>query len=162
MNAIDLLEEQHKEVLHLIQELKNTEDSPEKQELFEQCADALSLHLLLEEQSFYPAVRNDKTEEMLLEAVEEHLAAKRVLADLLDCPVDDKSFPAKLEVLEVTVKHHINEEEQRMFPELRKNLGPKKLDSLGNDLQEAEDDLLGQGDLKAQIPDQTDVAASLD
>lgn len=161
MNAIDILKQQHKEVLHLIQEIKKTDDSSEKQELFDRCADALALHFCLEEQSFYPAVNNDKTEDMLLEAVEEHLAAKRVLADLLDCPVDDKSFPAKLEVLEVTVQHHITEEEQQMFPQLQKSFGPKKLDSLGDDLQEAQDDLLGQGDLKAQIPNQTDAAAPL-
>ncbi len=160
MNAIDLLKRQHKEALQLIQELKEAEDS-EKQELFDQCADTIALHLCLEEQSFYPAVNNDETEDMLLEAVEEHLAAKRVLADLLDCGVDDKTFPAKLEVLEVTIKHHIAEEEQQLFPKLQKSLGPKKLDALGDDLQEAQEDLLGQGEPRNVIPDQTDQAASL-
>lgn len=161
MNAIDILKGQHREVLRLIHELKDEEDSSRKQQLFDQCADTLALHLLLEEQSFYPAVHNDETEDMLLEAVEEHLAAKRVLADLIDSDVDDKSFLAKVEVLQVTVQHHINEEEQEMFPKLQKSFSTKKLEALGDDLEETQQELLGQGDLKAQIPDQTDVAAPL-
>lgn len=161
MNAIELLKQQHKEVLRLMNELKNEQDSAQKQELFDQCADTLALHLLLEEQSFYPAVNSDETEDMLLEAVEEHLAAKRVLADMIDSDVDDKSFPAKLEVLQVTVQHHINEEEQHMFPQLQKSLSSQKLSSLGDELEEAQQDLLGQGDIKSQIPDQTDAPASI-
>lgn len=161
MNAIGFLKQQHKEALQLIQSLKNAEDSDEKQQLFDRCADVIALHFLIEEQSFYPQVKNDETEDMLLEAVEEHLAGKRVLADLLDTDVDDKTFPAKLEVLEVTVQHHINEEEQQMFPKLEKIFGPKKLDAIGDDLEDTEQDLLGQGDPKSQIPDQTESAATL-
>jgi hemerythrin-like domain-containing protein len=160
MNAIEFLKQQHKEALGLIQSLKEAEDTDEKQQLFDRCADTIALHFLIEEQSFYPQVKNDQTEDMLLEAVEEHLAGKRVLADLLDCDVDDKTFPAKLEVLEVTVQHHIAEEEQQMFPMLEK-LFAKKLEAIGDDLQDTEQELLGQGDLKSQIPEQTETAASL-
>jgi hemerythrin superfamily protein len=161
MNAIDLLKRQHKEALQLIQDVKDAEDPSDKQDLFDECADTIALHLCLEEQSFYPAVKTAETEDMLLEAVEEHLAAKRVLADLLDTPIDDKTFPAKLEVLEVTLQHHIAEEEQQMFPKLQKVCGAKRLASLGEELDEAQEDLLGQGNPRNVIPDQTEEAAPL-
>ena len=80
MDAIELLMIQHEEAKALFKKIERAEDD-EKQDLFERVADALAVHATIEEKQFYPATRNARTEEMLQEAVEEHLAAKRIIAD---------------------------------------------------------------------------------
>ena len=93
MNAIELLEQQHKQVKKLFEEIEEAE-SGEKEELFDEVADALAVHAAIEEQHFYPATKDARTEELLHEAVEEHLAAKRIIADLLEMDPEDPQFDA--------------------------------------------------------------------
>src|SRR5690242_16135469 len=99
MSAIDLLESQHREVEKLFAQIEKAKDSKRKLALFEQIADKLAIHAAIEEHHFYPAVKDKRTEDILLEAVQEHLGMKRVLADLLKTDVDDETFDAKIKVL---------------------------------------------------------------
>src|SRR5256885_14725071 len=94
MNAIDLLKKQHEEAKELLSSLEEAEVE-EKEELFEKLADALAAHAAIEERHFYPATKDDRTEELLQEAVEEHLSVKRLIADLLDMPPSEAQFDAK-------------------------------------------------------------------
>src|SRR5688572_10380653 len=116
MNAIEMLEAQHREVDELFQQLDETEDDEECEQLFVQLADKLAMHAKIEETHFYPAVKAARTEDILLESLEEHLAIKRCLADLVDMDVDDETFEAKLKVLQEQVEHHVEEEETELFP----------------------------------------------
>src|SRR5689334_1806629 len=83
MDAIELLESQHEEVLDLFDQYEDVESDEEKLALFEQIADALAAHSTIEEKIFYPAIYTGDLKDQLEEAVEEHLAAKREIADLL-------------------------------------------------------------------------------
>src|SRR5882757_872578 len=100
MNAIDMLKQQHRDVEELFSSYedlgKNAEQS--KQRIFKEIADALALHATIEERHFYPAVKAKRTEDILLEALEEHLGIKRVIADLLQITSADETFDAKLKV----------------------------------------------------------------
>ena len=87
MNAIELLKSQHEEAKKLFRKLEKA--GAEKQKLFEELADALAVHATIEEKHFYPATKSARTEELLQEAVEEHLAVKRVIADLLEMSPED-------------------------------------------------------------------------
>src|SRR2546430_340977 len=98
MNAIEMLEEQHRGVEDLFEEIEEAEGA-EKQEIFAEIADQLVIHSAIEEKHFYPAVKARQTEDLLRESLEEHLAAKRIIADLLDLKVDDEQFDAKVDVL---------------------------------------------------------------
>ena len=83
MEATKLLEQQHEEVKELFKQYEAAEEDAEKQELFDQIADDFAAHGEIEEKIFYPAVYVGELKDQLREAVEEHLAAKRVVADLL-------------------------------------------------------------------------------
>ena len=97
MNAIDLLEQQHREVEALFEKI---EEGTNKEESFTKLADSLAAHFSIEEKTFYPAAYKDETEDMLREAVEEHLSIKRVLTDILAVGLDDPTFDAKIKVLQ--------------------------------------------------------------
>src|ERR1051325_2975432 len=71
MNAIELLKSQHREVEELFSEIQNADDASEKEELFTKLADSLAIHARIEEHQFYPGVKAQQTEDILLEAVEE-------------------------------------------------------------------------------------------
>ncbi|HEY5952632.1 MAG TPA: hemerythrin domain-containing protein, partial [Kofleriaceae bacterium] len=113
LNALDLLTEQHDEVDQLMKRLEDEElEGEQKMFVFYELADKLAAHAAMEEQVFYPAVLAKQTEEMLLEATEEHLAIKRVLADMLVTELDDPRFDSLLSVLQEEVEHHAREEEE--------------------------------------------------
>ena len=89
MNAIDLLESQHREVAKLFPRIEKAASPAAKEALFAEIADKLAVHAAIEEHHFYPAVKAKRTEDILLEALEEHLGIKRVLADLLETEASD-------------------------------------------------------------------------
>src|SRR5687768_10673858 len=97
MNALELLEQQHREVEDLFEKCEKAEES-EKQTIFAKLADNLAAHSTIEEKIFYPAVYVGDLKELLAEAVEEHLSAKRVIADLLE-EEPGETFEAKVKVL---------------------------------------------------------------
>ena len=92
MEATKLLKQQHDEVKALFKRFEASEDDSEKQELFEQIGDDFAAHGEIEEKIFYPAIYVGELKEKLQEAVEEHLAAKRVVADLLEMEPADEQF----------------------------------------------------------------------
>jgi hemerythrin superfamily protein len=160
MNAIELLTFQHREVAELFETIENAESEQAKQEAFETLADSLAAHATIEEHQFYPAVKARRTEDILLESLEEHLGIKRVLVDLLKTSVDDETFPAKLKVLKEQVEHHVGEEEGDLFPKVKKVLDKDELEALGQELM-AEYDALLEGHPREQVPSETDEAAPL-
>jgi len=161
VDAIDLLMIQHEEAKALFKKIERAEDD-EKQDLFERVADALAVHATIEEKQFYPATRNARTEEMLQEAVEEHLAAKRLIADLLEMTPDDPQFDAKIAVLKEQVEHHIEEEEQELFPEVRRMFKADELEDLGVAMEDMAEDLKAEGAPRESVPAETGSAAPLE
>src|SRR5438132_8341595 len=121
MDAIGLLKTQHQEVKGLFKRIEKAEED-DKQDLFEQLADALAVHANIEEKHFYPATRSARTDELLQEAVEEHLAAKRTIADLMEMSPGDAQFDAKCTVLKEQIEHHVEEEENELFPKVNELL----------------------------------------
>ena len=134
VNAIDLLIEQHREVDKLFSAFEKASSAEDKEELFETIADKLAIHARIEEQCFYPAVTAKKTEDMVLEAFVEHTSIKRLLADLLDTEADDPKFEAQMKVLKEQVEHHVEEEENQLFPAARKVLNKDELVALAQEM----------------------------
>ena len=79
MSAIDLLESQHREVEELFSQIEAAKDNEKKAELFKELADKLAIHAAIEEHHFYPAVKAKRTEDILLESLEEHVTIKCTL-----------------------------------------------------------------------------------
>jgi len=160
MNAIKLLMEQHREVEQLFAKLEQGEG--DKQQLFDDLADALAVHTAIEEKLFYPATKNARTEDLLLEAVEEHLGAKRLLADMLDADVEDQAFDAKVKVLKEQVEHHVKEEEVELFPKVSELFSEPALEELGTRLAELAADVReGVAEPREMVPEETDAPAPI-
>jgi hemerythrin superfamily protein len=160
-DALELLSDQHDEVLDVIARLEAADDD-EKDELFRELADMIAAHSTVEEKLFYPTVMSEQTAALLLEATEEHLAVKRVLADMLELSPDDDHFDAKLTVLRDEFRHHAkDEEENKLFPIVRQLLGADERAALGNELVAMFEDLIQQ-EPRMQVPGETDEAAPLE
>lgn len=160
MNAIELLMEQHREIEALFAQYEKANTDDTRRKLFETIADQFAVHSAIEEQYFYPETKKARTEDQLREAVEEHLQAKRIIADLLKMDPGDEQFDAKMKVLEETIAHHVEEEENELFPEVAKLFGSRRLEELG-ELLEAEGDELLETEPRQQIPNEIGGAAPL-
>ena len=161
MNAIDLLKKQHVEARKLFKEIEKA-GPEEKEQFFDDLADALAIHAAIDEQHFYPATKDARTEELLEEAVEEHLSAKRIIADLLKMEPDDPQFEAKVKVLQEQVEHHIEEEESELFPKVQKVHSKDELEDLGIIMEETAKQLEAQGAPRMEVPKETGAAAPLE
>jgi hypothetical protein len=133
LDVLQLLTEQHAEVDELFEKLDAGKG--DRRKTFAELADKLAAHAGAEERVFYPNVMSEATAELLHEAVEEHLAVKRTLADLLALDPasasDRETFDAKLSVLKESVSHHAHEEEEgKLFPLLRKQMDKASLEEL--------------------------------
>jgi hemerythrin superfamily protein len=161
MDAIELLEDQHRDVEGLFEEIAEAASPDEKAEIFADIADQLTIHTAIEEMHFYPAVKARQTENLLRESLEEHLAAKRLIADLLDLGVQDEQFDAKIEVLKEMIAHHVKEEEDQLFPAVRKIVKAEELESLAQEMTATQDALLEEEEPRQRVRDETLAAAPL-
>lgn len=134
-DAIVLLKNDHKEVERLFKKFEKAGDRAfaEKRRLVDQIVEQLSVHASIEEQHFYPAVREQAPdiEDDVLEGLEEHHVVKWTLDELKDMDPEHERFTAKVTVLIESVRHHVEEEEQEMFPAVREAMGRKALQELG-------------------------------
>ena len=159
MNAIDMLKAQHRLVEKLFEAIKGAKGG-EKRELFFELADSLAIHTTIEERHFYPAIKAKQTEDILLESLEEHLAAKRTLADLLVTDVGDETFDAKLTVLEEQISHHVEEEEEEMFPKVQKLLDADQLEGIAQEMTATATELADK-EPRNQVPTEVEAAPTL-
>ncbi|HEX4017503.1 MAG TPA: hemerythrin domain-containing protein [Frankiaceae bacterium] len=141
MDAITLLKNDHQEVENLFKayEKLGSRAYKSKQKSVAGIIKALSVHAVIEEQVFYPAVRAEVAgaNGEVLEAIEEHHIVKWVLNELEHLASDAENYDAKVSVLMENVRHHVKEEERDLFPEVRKALGRKRLAEVGDDLEAA-------------------------
>jgi hemerythrin superfamily protein len=162
MDAIDLLTEQHGEVDELFEQIESGEAPAQKWATFEEIADKLAVHATIEERHFYPMVKAHRTEDILLESLEEHLAIKRVLADILALgDASDDTFDAKVKLLKETVEHHVEEEESDLFPKVKELLDEETLVALAQEMTATQEELLEKGSPREAVPQETQRPAQL-
>ncbi|HUP71332.1 MAG TPA: hemerythrin domain-containing protein [Acidimicrobiales bacterium] len=141
MDAITLLRNDHKTVKGLFVQFEKAGENAKKtkRDLVDKIIEELAVHAAIEEQIFYPAVREGlpDAEDTVLEGLEEHHIVKWTLSELDGLEPDHERFDAKVKVLIESVRHHMEEEEGEMFPEVRKALGRKRLSELGEQMEAA-------------------------
>ena len=110
----------------------------ERDELVQQVTRELSVHAAIEEQVLYPAMRRSLAdgESRVEEALDEHQAVKETLSDI-EKSSDTEERDQLLEDLMADVRHHVEEEEGELFPELRAAIGQDELRQMGSALQAA-------------------------
>jgi Hemerythrin HHE cation binding domain len=134
MNALTLLEDDHQKMRRLLDELETTTERGVKtrEELYSTIKGELTIHEIIEEEIFYPALKeHPKAEDIVLEGYEEHHVVDLVMAELEDLPVDDESWGAKAKVMKENVEHHMEEEEGDMFKQARSVFDRQELEELG-------------------------------
>jgi hemerythrin superfamily protein len=120
MNAVELLEQDHREVETYFDDYEALNDDKAKAELSEKICLALKVHTQIEEEIFYPQARQATADDDLLDEAEvEHAGAKDLIAQIESMTVGDDLYDAKVKVLGEQVKHHIKEEEDELFPEAK-------------------------------------------
>jgi hemerythrin-like domain-containing protein len=124
-DAIAMLKADHAKVKKMFKQferLHEDEAEEESQQLAAQICSELKVHTSLEEEIFYPQVRAALDEDDLLDEAEvEHASAKDLIAQIESTNAGDDKFAAKVKVLGEYVNHHVEEEENEMFPKVRKS-----------------------------------------
>ena len=148
-NAFTLLKDDHKKVKKLFKEfqsIKNRDDSDErKSELVKQICREITVHAQIEEEMFYPAARQAiGDEDVMEEAGIEHASVKQLVSQLESMEPGDPHYDAIVKVMGEYVEHHVREEEDQMFPMLKK----AKLDAkgLGEQITRRKEELMGDAD----------------
>ena len=141
--ATALLRADHKLVSGLFAEYEKTRSTAKKKELVSQICTELTVHAQAEEEIFYPAVKLAlKDRELVPEATVEHATLKALIAEVEGVEPDGEMFDAKIKVMSEYVKHHVEEEQNEMFPKAKST----ELDmvELGAKLSERKAELLAQ------------------
>ena len=144
MDALKLLEEDHKKVKKILSDLDSTTERGVKtrEELFTKVKQELMVHEAIEEEIFYPALKDHpKAKELVLEAYEEHHVVDNVMAEIVSLPFDDEKWGAKLTVMKENLEHHIEEEEDEMWKQARQVFSDDELEELGARMQQRKDQL---------------------
>jgi hypothetical protein len=123
-DAIGMLSGEHREVEALFEQYEKLGDkaNAKKKKLADEICTALTLHAMIEEEIFYPAVREAASEadDLMDEALVEHASAKELIAQLQEMDPEDELYDAKVKVLSEQIDHHVKEEEKEMFPKAKK------------------------------------------
>lgn len=144
MDAIEFIIEDHdrfRDALNRYEELGD-EQTDEKRVLIDDLIERCVRHGVMEERVFYPFVMDQvpDLEDDVREEIEEHHVLEVVMAELQDVAADHPQFDAKVEVFAENLLHHLEEEEEELFPRLRDELSSEVLSELTDDLRAARDE----------------------
>jgi hemerythrin superfamily protein len=145
IDAIDMLKQDHDKVDKAFKDFEkmDRQDAEACRRLIETVCEDLKVHTTLEEEVFYPAVRESiEDEDLMNEAAVEHETAKMLIDQLENMGTDDPNYYATFTVLGEYVRHHIKEEQGEMFPAAKK----AKLDlvALGERMRLRKEELAGE------------------
>jgi hemerythrin-like domain-containing protein len=140
--AITMLIEDHQKVRKLFKQFEKLNgDETEKHSIVEKACQELTVHAQLEEELFYPALRDALEEgELVDEAEVEHQVAKQLIQQLQEAQPDDPQYSAKFTVLSEYVNHHIEEEEGEIFKEAKKS--DIDFEQLAQDMEQRKQELM--------------------
>ncbi len=131
MDMFTLLKQDHEEAKTLLEEILEKEEIDKT--LVNQVCEALLLHMDIEEKYLYPVMKKQEgAEEITAEAQEEHKEARKVIEELMSGKLrSETKLKVKLEILQLEIEHHVEEEETELFPQIEKSLSQEEIDSIG-------------------------------
>ena len=141
MNALTLLKQDHGNVEELFHRFETADptDTAELGRIRDKVVEHLSKHSAVEEQVFYPAIRaklGDEQAFAVIEGLEEHHLVKVTLDELEKMAPTADRFRAKMTVLIENVRHHVKEEEEEMFEQVRDAFSMEELNELGEQMEQ--------------------------
>lgn len=144
-DAIALLKADHLEVKQLFADYEIARLASSKQALIEDICVALTIHIQIEEEIFYPAVKSALKDHVLVpEAIVEHNGVRGLIAQLEaeEVKPDQEMVDARVAVLSEYVKHHVMEEQEDMFPQVKAS--SIDLTALGAQMAARKEELMAQ------------------
>jgi iron-sulfur cluster repair protein YtfE (RIC family) len=148
MKATSLLQGQHRKVETLFGKLERGRADADT--VLEELANSLAAHMAIEQEIFYPAVKKvDGT--LVAESFEEHALAELELKRLLASEPGEETFDARVTALKELIQHHVEEEEQELFPKVEKAFEESTLTDLGKQMKARFDEVYDAG-FEAAVP----------
>lgn len=133
-SVLSMLLDDHRKVKKIFSDFKTEKNTGKKQSMVDEACTELTVHTQIEEQKFYPFLRDQEPTvfgDLLDEALVEHATAKDLIRQLRETGPHDDLYEAKFTVLGEYINHHVNEEENELFPKIifkkvnLKNLQPE-------------------------------------
>ena len=136
MDVLTFLKDEHDEAKAVFKKLEGAKGA-EAQRLWDQLSSMLSLHEELEETYFYPALRQSpKTEDLILEGYQEHHVMDVLIGEIAALKPSDEAWEPKIKVLQENTEHHIEEEEEELFPKVRKIWDSEMRQKVGKEMEQ--------------------------
>jgi hypothetical protein len=144
LSALELLEQDHRQVEEWFEEYDKLKgDNKQKGELAQRICLALEVHARIDEEVFYTQAREaTKDNDLINESLVEHATVKNLISEIEEMEASDDLYDAKIRVLGEMVKHHIQEEEEELFPELES--AEIDLEALGKEVSERKEALISE------------------
>jgi hemerythrin superfamily protein len=120
VDVTKMLEADHRQVEALFGQIERAEGA-ERQSLVDELATSLRAHMELEEAVVYPKLGPITGQEEVQEAQTEHSIARKGLDQLMQLSPDEPGVGAALDALKGGIEHHVHDEEDEVFPKLRKD-----------------------------------------
>ncbi len=144
MTATELLKNDHQKVISLIEELETADDEvgmdPTYIETFNHLNELLTMHTHIEEEVFYPAMKEfDESRDLVREFHKEHKEIDRSLAHLATMAPNAEEFQDILSEMRENIERHVDEEENELFPLAEELCGQSRLQTMGRQMQEMKD-----------------------
>jgi hemerythrin-like domain-containing protein len=140
MDALKLMREDHDKLKKLLERAEHAQAEGNRENLLDKIRAELKPHERMEEEVFYPALKDHKkAKDIVLEGYQEHHVADVVFAELEETPVGSDIWKAKMKVLKEGLEHHIEDEEGEMFKKARAVFDKSELDELGERMQAVKD-----------------------
>jgi hemerythrin superfamily protein len=138
MDPLEILKKDHQKAKKLFEQVEETEQENDRKKIFNQIKKELETHARIEEGILYPAIENhEQLKELVLRSYNDHREIKMLLREIDDLASDSKLFEPKLKVLKEKVKRRNEEEETKMFPQVRELFDDETLKKIGRQFEVA-------------------------
>jgi hemerythrin superfamily protein len=142
MDLFELIEAAHRKVETIFSEIEKTKGSKKLDQYFNQLYKELNVHAQTEELTLYPAMRDhDDIKELVNEAEQEHTEVKVLLEQMKSLDATSSEFKEKISTLKEAVQHHVEEEENEVFPKVRQSMSDEELKQLAKEFEETQSKL---------------------
>src|SRR5262249_23668800 len=144
MNAIELLTQDHEQVMDLFDQIEAFDEdndagseSGNREQIYKQISEALSKHTEIEEKVFNPALEKfDEARDVITQPFAEHKEVEQLLAEIDQLAIDDEEFLDSVGELRDKVEQHVDEEEGEIFPKAKELCGKQQLEAMGSQMEQ--------------------------
>jgi iron-sulfur cluster repair protein YtfE (RIC family) len=137
-DMLDMLRSDHMKVESMLIQLRIARDADHRTKLLKTIRQDLDKHMRIEEEIFYPACeRVQKIHDLVEHSYEEHQKAKNMLKDLSVMDPSNSRFPQQVTKIITEIEHHVINEEEKIFPAVRKYMDQRDFNRLNREVIQA-------------------------